>query len=164
MNKEFKSILVLGIIAIIISWIGLYQFKDVKFKNTKQLQKTNEEKIEKLTNEYSDLVDVYIPTITDAQQKNDLPTTWTIKVLFPWFLYNQWFDTISNNLKEENIRNSFLEFKNYNCKYKDCNHIDIDGCEILPIVGKDILESRYQNYKKIIKELYENSGKFFRKW
>ncbi len=112
-NSDFKSILVLGIIAIIISWIGLYQFRDIKFKNTKQLQKTNDEKIEKLTNEYNELVDVYIPTITDKPKENDLPTTWSIKILFPWFLYNQWFSTISDNLKAENIEVSFETIDSY---------------------------------------------------
>ena len=118
MNKEFKSILVLGIIAIIISWIGLYQFKDVKFKNTKELQKANEEKIEKLTNEYNELIDVYIPTVTDVQKENDLPTTGSIKVLIPWFFYNQWFDTISNSLKDKEIKIFFETIDSYS-KYEN---------------------------------------------
>ena len=118
MNKEFKSILVLGIIAIIISWIGLYQFKDVKFKNTKELQKANEEKIEKLTNEYNELIDVYIPTVTDIQKENDLPTTGSINILIPWFFYNQWFDTISNSLKDKEIKISFETIDSYS-KYEN---------------------------------------------
>lgn len=103
MNKEFKSILVLWIIAIIISWVGLYQFKDVKFKNTKQLQKANEEKMQELKNEYNELIDVYIPTITDTPLENNLPTTGSIRVIIPWFFENQWFTAISNNLKENDI-------------------------------------------------------------
>ena len=117
MNKEFKSILILGIIAIIISWIGLYQFKDIKFKNTKQLQKANEEKIQELQNEYNELVDTYIPTITDTPVENNLPTTGSIKVVIPWFLENQWFTTISENLKQDDINVSFETIDSYS-KYE----------------------------------------------
>ena len=117
MNKEFKSILILGIIAIIISWIGLYQFKDIKFKNTKQLQKANEEKIQELQNEYNELVDVYIPTITDTPVENNLPTTGSIKIAIPWFFENQWFTTISENLKQDDINVSFETIDSYS-KYE----------------------------------------------
>lgn len=117
MNKEFKSILILGIIAIIISWIGLYQFKDIKFKNTKQITKQNEEKIQNLEKEYNELIDVYIPTITDVPEGNNLPTTGSIKVIIPWFLENQWLETISNNLKQNNIDISFETIDSYS-KYE----------------------------------------------
>ncbi len=113
MNKEFKSILILWIVAIIVSWIGLYQFKDVKFKNTKQLQKANEEKMQELQNEYNELVDVYIPTITDTPEENDLPTTGSIKIAIPWFFENQWFDTISDSLKQDDIDVSFETIDSY---------------------------------------------------
>ena len=113
MNKEFKSILILGIIAIIISWIGLYQFRDIKFKNTKQLRKQNEEQLQNLEKEYNELIDVYIPTITDIPEENNLPTTGSIKVIIPWFFENQWFNTISNNLKQNDIEVSFETIDSY---------------------------------------------------
>ena len=68
-----------------------------------------------------------------------------------------------NEYSSDDIRNSFKEFNNYSCKYQDCNHVNTDGCEIINNVGKDILKSRYNNYCKMIKELNENSGKFFKK-
>lgn len=116
-NSEFKTILILWIIAIIISWIGLYQFRDIKFKNTKQLTKQNEERIQNLENEYNELIDVYIPTITDIPEENNLPTTWSIKIIIPWFFKNQWFDTISNNLKQNDINISFQTIDSYS-KYE----------------------------------------------
>ena len=67
------------------------------------------------------------------------------------------------DLTKEQIRNGFLEFGNYNCKYKDCSHIDTDGCEVEPSVGKDIMETRFANYKKFIKEHNESSSKLFKK-
>ncbi len=53
--------------------------------------------------------------------------------------------------KEEidKIKDSFIEFNNYNCKYKDCKHIKEDGCSIKD--NKFILKSRYDNYIKFIK-------------
>lgn len=66
-----------------------------------------------------------------------------------------------SDLTEEMIRDSFIEFSNYDCKYRDCNHINTDGCKIMN--NPDILQSRYDNYCKFIKEQYENSSKLFKK-
>lgn len=65
------------------------------------------------------------------------------------------------DLTKEQIRDGFLEFNFHNCKYKDCSHIDTDGCVIQ--VNKNISESRYNNYKKFIKEHNESSSKLFKK-
>ena len=65
------------------------------------------------------------------------------------------------DLSDEMIRDSFIEFANYDCKYRDCNHINTDGCSI--INNKNILISRYENYVKFIKEKNENSSKLFKK-
>jgi len=51
---------------------------------------------------------------------------------------------------EEEIKNSFVEFKKYTCKYKDCKHINEMGCNIKD--NSKILKSRYDNYLKFIKE------------
>ena len=66
-----------------------------------------------------------------------------------------------NELSKEDIQNGFIEFKKYNCKYKDCDHLNTDGCMIKD--NKEILQSRYLNYTKLMKEYYENSRKFFKK-
>lgn len=75
------------------------------------------------------------------------------------------FSSLSlENLTDEQIRNAFIEFNNYNCKYKDCSHINTDGCEVISYVNdKDILISRYENYQKMLKEKHEGSSKFFKK-
>lgn len=59
-----------------------------------------------------------------------------------------------NGMKKEDIKNNFIEFNNYSCKYKDCMHIKEEDCNIKELVNKGkILESRYENYKKFISEI-----------
>jgi ribosome biogenesis GTPase len=54
----------------------------------------------------------------------------------------------------EEIKNSFREFRNSNCQFRDCKHEKEMGCNIIKDVnfGK-ILKSRYDNYLQFIKEL-----------
>ena len=49
----------------------------------------------------------------------------------------------------------FKEFNRYSnkCEYLDCTHVKEENCDIKSNVGKDITESRYNNYKKIYEEL-----------
>ena len=63
-------------------------------------------------------------------------------------------------LTDEQIKDSFIEFNNYQCKYKDCSHINTEGCEIYN--NQDILSSRYDNYVKLIKEKHESRSKLFK--
>lgn len=56
------------------------------------------------------------------------------------------------NFSKEQIKDSFLEFKNYQCQFKDCNHLKEKGCMVRSNVGKTILNSRYENYLKFIGE------------
>ena len=54
-------------------------------------------------------------------------------------------------MTKEDIKNNFVEFKNYTCKYRDCMHIKEDGCYIKETLEKgNILPSRYNNYKSFI--------------
>lgn len=55
-----------------------------------------------------------------------------------------------NTYSEEEIKNSFIEFRNLECKFKDCKHLNELGCSIKN--NKNILSSRYENYLKFIKE------------
>ena len=64
-------------------------------------------------------------------------------------------------LTKEDIKNGFIEFKKFSCKYQDCDHLNTEGCKIKD--NKEILQSRYINYTKLMKEYYENSRKFFKK-
>ena len=56
------------------------------------------------------------------------------------------------DLTENEIRDAFTEF-GFNCKYNTCNHTHENGCDVIKRVkeGK-ILESRYNNYIKLIEE------------
>ena len=68
------------------------------------------------------------------------------------------------NYSIEDIQNSFLEFKNYTCKFNDCKHLKEIGCGILDGVDKkEILPSRYNNYVRFIKESSDDRSKLFKK-
>lgn len=57
---------------------------------------------------------------------------------------------LSKFAKEE-IRDAYLEFDLYPCKYKDCMHINEKECRIKQEVeNNNILKDRYENYKKFI--------------
>ena len=53
---------------------------------------------------------------------------------------------------DKEIRESFIEFKDYKCPYKDCMHINEKDCKVKASVGKTILKSRYANYLKFIEK------------
>ena len=55
---------------------------------------------------------------------------------------------------KEDIRNSFIEFRDSNCKFKDCMHFKEKECEVKnKVENNKILKSRYDNYIKIISEV-----------
>ena len=57
------------------------------------------------------------------------------------------------NFTKEQIKDTFIEFKDYSCKYNDCLHISTDGCNVISEVNNTILLSRYKNYCRFIKEV-----------
>lgn len=62
------------------------------------------------------------------------------------------------NLTKEEIKESFLEFNNISCPFKDCTHTKEKECKIKELVNnKKILKSRYENYVSMVKK-YENSS------
>lgn len=62
-----------------------------------------------------------------------------------------------NNVNLEDIKNSFIEFKNVNCPYKDCTHTNENECTIKELVNNNkILKSRYENYLRMV-DIYGNS-------
>lgn len=57
-----------------------------------------------------------------------------------------------NNISKEEIRDSFKEFNDFSCKYRDCFHDKENDCSIKKLVlNKEILKSRYENYLEFIK-------------
>ena len=52
----------------------------------------------------------------------------------------------------EEIKDSFIEFKKYKCPYQNCTHTKEKECNIKKEIGKNILKSRYENYIKFIEK------------
>ncbi len=56
-----------------------------------------------------------------------------------------------NDFTKEEVRDSFKEFGEVPCKFHDCMHINERDCNVKArVLSGDILESRYENYKKIL--------------
>lgn len=59
-----------------------------------------------------------------------------------------------DNMTEEDLKNNFLEFKDYECPFKNCLHENERDCAIKEAVrNKKILKSRYDNYRKFLREV-----------
>ena len=55
------------------------------------------------------------------------------------------------NYSKEEIRDSFIEFSNYKCGYRNCMHKNTENCGVLDAVkDNNIIVSRYRNYLKFI--------------
>lgn len=54
---------------------------------------------------------------------------------------------------KEQIKKAFIEFAKIKCPYQDCNHLNEKECLVKKAIGKYVLKSRYDNYKKIIESL-----------
>ncbi len=56
------------------------------------------------------------------------------------------------NMMQNEIRDAFIEFRNYPCQYRDCMHIKENDCNIKKaVLTGDIPEFRYQNYLDLVK-------------
>lgn len=56
----------------------------------------------------------------------------------------------------ESVKEAFVEFKNYPCLYKDCNHDKEPECNLKKaVLSGNVLESRYENYLNFKKEFSE---------
>ena len=52
------------------------------------------------------------------------------------------------------LKDTFIEFSNYECKFRDCIHNKETGCKVKEAVeNKQILKTRYDNYLSFLKEL-----------
>ena len=64
---------------------------------------------------------------------------------------------LSNYSKEE-IRDSFVEFSNYHCEYRNCMHNNTEKCGVYEaVLDNNILKSRYDNYLKFIGDDFNES-------
>ncbi len=55
-------------------------------------------------------------------------------------------------MTNEDIKNNFIEFRKYNCTFRDCDHLNEKDCLIKKLVENGtILKSRYENYLKFIR-------------
>ena len=58
------------------------------------------------------------------------------------------------SLTKEELKDTFIEFRDYECKYRDCLHYKEDECSVKDAVkDKKILETRYNNYIKFLEEI-----------
>ena len=52
------------------------------------------------------------------------------------------------------LKDTFVEFSDYECKFRDCIHSKETGCKVKEAVeNKQILKTRYDNYLSFLKEL-----------
>lgn len=62
------------------------------------------------------------------------------------------FSALDLNIPKKELKNTFVEFNNYNCKYRDCIHNKENECGVKEQVGKEIRTTRYDNYLKFLGE------------
>ena len=56
-------------------------------------------------------------------------------------------------VSKETIRDAFIEFREFPCPFKDCNHTKEGECEVKKaVLANNIMESRYLNYLSFIGE------------
>ena len=56
-------------------------------------------------------------------------------------------------VSKEVIRDAFVEFRDYPCPFRDCNHTKEAECEVKrAVVANNIMKSRYENYLSFIGE------------
>ena len=59
---------------------------------------------------------------------------------------------------KEEIRDSFVEFNNYHCEYRNCTHKNTENCGVYAaVLDNNILKSRYDNYLKFIGDDFNES-------
>jgi len=58
------------------------------------------------------------------------------------------------DIDKRQLKDTFIEFSDYECKFRDCIHNKETGCEVIKAVeNKQILKTRYDNYLSFLKEL-----------
>lgn len=76
-------------------------------------------------------------------------------VLGIWFCDTPGFSSLNlDGYTKEEIQNSFPEFQEYTCKFRDCIHIKEQNCAVKEALEKGLISpSRYESYKKMLSEV-----------
>lgn len=68
------------------------------------------------------------------------------------------------NMTKIEVRDAFVEFRNFPCLYRDCMHTNESDCMVKQAVDNNkILKSRYENYLKLMETALSESEKYKRK-
>lgn len=102
MNKDWKRLIILWIVSIIISAMTLYSFRDVHFKNTKKLAEENARQQAEIQAQIEWYQQQEIQVIDEW-----LPTTWEMNLVLPAFFSNNWLDQIVARLWDLDIQLTF---------------------------------------------------------
>ena len=66
-------------------------------------------------------------------------------------------------IEKEDLQYLFREFSDYDCKFKPCNHMEEVQCGVKEAVeSKEILESRYEDYKVLFTEKQNQKRKYIK--
>lgn len=69
-----------------------------------------------------------------------------------------------DNMTKKEVRDSFIEFKNFPCLFRDCLHTNESECVVKKAVSDGlILKSRYENYLKLMENALLERDKYKRK-
>ena len=69
-----------------------------------------------------------------------------------------------SNMTKKEVRDSFIEFKKFPCKYVDCMHTNEEECHIKKaVMDHEIMPFRYENYLKFIEDALSEQDKYKRK-
>ena len=68
------------------------------------------------------------------------------------------------NMTKKEVRDSFIEFKNYPCPYRDCLHINESECNVKKAVNEGIIPKfRYDNYLTLVDTALSDNDEYKRK-
>ena len=76
-----------------------------------------------------------------------------IEILAGMLLYTPGFSALEfPNMMKDEIRDAFIEFRDFPCPYRDCMHIKEEDCNVKKAVSEGkIKEFRYQDYLDLVK-------------
>ena len=118
-----------------------------------------------LLNKLDKTLNIKTSPISDALNRGVHTTRHTeiYKIKNIYFVDTPGFSALDLNMTKKDLINSFKEFSNYTCEYLDCTHNNEKNCGVKDALEKGlILPSRYNNYIRFLKEIYENSSKLYK--